>query len=43
MEEISFFLFDVEDPARNRKLCARMMRKLKVIVRGFRKKRLKFT
>ena len=29
IEEISFFFFDVEDPARNQKLCTEMMRKLK--------------
>ena len=28
-EEISLFFFEVEDPARNQKLCAEMIRKLK--------------
>ena len=33
IEEISFFFFNVEDSVRNQKLCAEMMRKLKIKVR----------
>ena len=29
IEEIKFFFFDVEDPARNQKLCAKRCEKLK--------------
>ena len=43
-EEIRFFFFEVEDPARNQKLCVEMMRKIEKqgpwIVK---KKRLKST
>ena len=39
IEEISFFFFDVEDPPRNQKLRAEMMRKLKNKMRGLRKKK----
>ena len=38
IEEISFFFFDVVDPAFNQKSCAEMMQKLKIKVRGTRKK-----
>ena len=38
-EEIRFALFKVEDTARNKKLCAEMMRKLKSKVRGFQRKK----
>ena len=38
-EEIRFALFKVEDTARNKKLCAEMMRKLKSKVRGLQRKK----
>ena len=38
IEEIRFALFKVEDTARNKKLCAEMMRKLKSKVRGLQRK-----
>ena len=37
IEETSFFFFDVEDPDRNQKLYAEMMRKLKNKVRVLRR------
>ena len=43
MEEIGFFFVDVENPARNRNLCAEMMRKLKIKVSETRRKKLKST
>ena len=44
IEEIELFFFDVEDPARNQKLCAKMMRKSeKQGVWIAKKKRLKST
>ena len=44
IEEIGFFFFDMEDPARNQKLCAEMMRKTeKQGVSIEKKKRLKST
>ena len=38
MEEVSSFFFGVEDPARNQKLCAEIMQKLKIKVHGMQKK-----
>ena len=44
IEEIELFFFDVEDPVRNQKLCAKMMRKSeKQGVWIAKKKRLKST
>ena len=40
IKEMSFFFFDVEDPARNQKPCAEMMQKLKNKVRGLRRKKI---
>ena len=39
IEEISLFFFDVEYPACNQKLCAEMMRKLKIKVCGMQRKK----
>ena len=39
IEEISFFFFDVAYSARNQKLCAGMMSKLKNKVHGLRRKK----
>ena len=44
IEEIRFFSFDMDDPARNQKLCAEMMRKIeKQGVWIVKKKCLKYT
>ena len=39
IEKISFPFFDVENPAHNQKLCAEMMQKFKIKVRGLRRKK----
>ena len=43
IEYISFFIFDVKDPTLNQKLCAQMMRKLKIKVLGMRRKNIKIS
>ena len=40
IEEIRFFFLDVEDPARNQKLCAKWCKKLKNKVSGLGRKRV---
>ena len=40
IEQISFFFFDMEYAARNQKLCAEMMQKLKIKMRRMRRKKV---
>ena len=41
IEQISVFFFDIEYAALNQKLCAEMMQKLKIEMRGMRRKKFK--